>query len=235
VEYPNGYVTLDGHLPDYSFGNLHPGDTHPLVAVVKNNVGTVLSSGLLNYSSTNTGCAGVDATGVVTGVQAATCTITVTDGTHSGNMSFDVTGTTRTWTGATSTDWAAGGNWSGGLVPVATDSVTIPFGVPNYPALTAPVTVRGVTVADNATLSLGAFNLTSNANVGTGATAGGGILSTTGSLVLAGSASTVHGRIPTFLVTGDYALDGDVTAVAKGQVDLARLVSTSFNLQVVAQ
>lgn len=236
VEYPQGYVTLDGHLPGYNFGSLHPGDTHNLTAVVKNNVGTVLASGSLSFGSTNTGCATVTpGTGQVTGVQAASCSITVTDGVHSGDMQFDVTGTTRAWTGATSTDWAVGTNWGGGLVPAPVDSVTIPFGVPNYPALTGAVTVRGVTVADNATLSLAGFNLTANDNVATGPTAGSGILSTTGSLVLAGSGGTVHGRIPTFLVTGSYSLDGDTWAVAKGQVDLAQLVSTSFNLQVVSQ
>jgi hypothetical protein len=47
--------------------------------------------------------------------------------------------------------------------------------------------------------------------------------------------STVHGRIPTFLVTGLYTLDGDVTAVANAQVDLGKLVSPNFNLQVISQ
>jgi hypothetical protein len=105
--------------------------------------------------------------------------------------------------------------------------------VSNLPVLTSAVTVRGVTVADNATLSLGAFNLTANDNVATGPTAGSGILSTTGVLVLGGGpASTVHGRIPTFLVTGTYTLDGDVWAVAKGQVDLGSLISPNYTLQV---
>ena len=115
--------------------------------------------------------------------------------------------------------------------------MSIPIGVPNFPALTGAVAVRGVTVADAATLSLGAFNLTANDNVATGPTAGSGILSTTGSLVLAGTSgtSTVHGRIPTFLVTGTYTLDGDVAAIARGQVDLGKLVSPNYNLQVVSQ
>lgn len=236
VEYPNGYITLDGQLPGYSYGNLHPGDTHGLVPVVKNNVGVAIGNGQLIWNTTNGGCASVDGVGVVTGVQFATCSITVTDGTHSGDMSFDVTGTTRVWTGANSSDWNLGTNWGGGLVPATADSVTIPFGVPNYPVLANAVTVRGVTVADNATLTLGTFNLTANSNVAAGPTAGSGILSTTGSLVLGGTTgSTVQGRIPSFLVTGDYALSGDTWAVARAQVDLARLVSTSFNLQVTSQ
>jgi hypothetical protein len=234
VEYPNGYITLDGKLPGDTYGSLHPGDTHTVTAVAKNNVGTVIPGTTIVFNTTSTACATVDGTGLVTGVQSSTCSITASNGGQSGNLSFNVTGATRAWTGAVSTDWNVGGNWGAGLVPVAADSVTIPFGVANYPALTGAVSIGGVTVADNATLSLGAFNLTANANVASGAT-GGGILSTTGTLVLAGSGKTVHGRIPTFLVTGDYTLDGDVTAVARGQVDLGKLVSPSYNLLVQAQ
>jgi hypothetical protein len=90
-------------------------------------------------------------------------------------------------------------------------------------------------VADNATLSLGTFDLTANDNVATGLALGSGILSTTGRLLLAGNPSTVHGRIPTFRVSGEYTLDGDVTAVASGHVDLGKLVSPNFNLKVVSQ
>jgi hypothetical protein len=235
VEYPNGYVTLDGTLPDASYGLLHPGSTHPLVAVAKTAVGVGIPGATYTFGTTDPNCATVDPGGTVTGVRYATCSITVTSGALSGNLSFNVTGTTRSWTGVTSTDWNTATNWGGGFVPAVTDSVSIPFGVPNYPALSGAVTVRGVTVADNATLSLGSFDLTANDNVATGPTAGSGILSTTGRLVLAGSPGTVHGRIPAFLVTGDYSLDGDVTAVASGQVDLGKLVSPNFNLLVVSQ
>lgn len=238
VEYPNGYITLDGQLPGYSFGDLHPDDTHNLVPVVKSNVGNVIATGSLSWGTTNADCATVDGAGVVTGVQFATCDITVTDGTRSGSMSFDVTGTTRNWTGATSTAWDVPGNWGGGRVPVTADSVNIPFGVPNYPVLNLPaVTVRGVSVADNATLSLGANTLTANANVATGPTVGSGILATTGGLLVLGgtTGSTVRGRIPAFRVTGSYSLSGDTWAVATAQVDLALLASENYNLQVTSQ
>ena len=239
VQYPNGYITLDGNLPGSSYGYFHPGDTHPLVAVVKNAVGEVIvGAPVVVFGTTDANCATVDGGGTVTGVRYATCSINATSGALIGSMSFDVSGTTRVWTGATSTDWNVASNWGAGYVPAVADSVTIPTGVPNFPALTSAVTVRGVTVADAATLSLGAFDLTANDNVAS-APATGGILSTTGRLVLAGGTiglpSTVHGRIPTFLVTGVYNLDGDVTAVASGQVDLGMLVSPNFNLQVVSQ
>ena len=236
VEYPNGYITMDGNLPGASYGYFHPGDTHPVVAVAKTPVGTVIPGAVFVFGTTDANCATVSGTGTVTGVRYATCSITATSGAlTAGNLSFDVSGTTRSWTGATSADWNVATNWGGGFVPAAADSVTIPTGVPFFPALTSAVAVRGVTVADLATLSLGAFNLTAAANVATGPTAGSGILATTGSLVLAGSGGVVHGRIPSFLVTGDYTLDGDVSAVAKGQVDLGKLVSPSYNLQVVSQ
>jgi hypothetical protein len=236
VQYPNGYVTLDGNLPGASYGYFHPGDTHPVVAVAKTAVGNVIPGAVFVFGTTNADCATVDAGGTVTAVRYATCSITATSGALApGDLSFDVSGTTRTWTGATSADWAVASNWGGGYVPAVADSVSIPTGVPNFPALTGAVTVRGVTVADAATLSLGAFDLTANDNVATGPTGGSGILSTTGRLVLAGSGSTVHGRIPTFLVTGTYTLDGDVTAVAAGRVELGRLLSPNYNLKVVAQ
>jgi len=233
VEYPNGYVDTDGNLPGASFGALHPGDTHQIVATVKTVVG-VPTGAAVTFSATDPNCATVSPTGLVTGVRYATCAINATAGALPGSLSFDVTGTTRTWTGATSTDWNVGTNWGGDLVPAVADSVVIPV-VGNLPALTSAVTVRRVTVDNAATISLGTFDLTANDDVGTGAS--GGILSTTGRLVLAGTVDNpvVHGRIPTFLVTGTYTLDGDVVAVAAGQVDLGALVSPNFNLQVVSQ
>jgi hypothetical protein len=234
VEYPNGYVDMDGQLPGASFGALHPGDTHQIVATAKTAVG-VPTGAAVTFSATDPTCATVSPTGLVTGVQYATCAINATSGALAGDLSFDVTGTERSWTGATSADWNVGSNWAGGLVPATADSVNIPFGVPNYPALSGAVTVMRVLVADNATLSLGAFNLTANEDVGTGSTGGSGILATGGVLVLNGAGCTLHGRIPAFLVTNEIVLDGDVVAVAPGQVDLGNVVNTGFNLQVVSQ
>lgn len=234
VEYPTGYITLNGELPGYDFGALHPSTPQALTAVVKNAVGVPVG-GTVTFGTTDPDCATVNGTGTVTGVRAGTCSITATSGAYSGDMVFDVTGTTRTWNGSVSTDWAAGANWNGGYSPATVDSVVIPTGVPNFPALTAATGIGGVTVADGATLSLGAFDLTAGADVATGYTAGSGILGTTGVLALAGSGETVLGRVPMLRVTGDYALAGDLHVVAPGRVISGRLRTTGYLWRTVSQ
>lgn len=234
VQFPTGYITLDGKLPGRSYGSMHPSSPHGLTAVIKNAVGTVMP-GTVTFGTTDPDCATVDATGMVTGMRAGTCSITATSGAYGGALVFDITGTTRTWNGSLSTDWATGGNWDGGYVPVAVDSVVIPTGVPNFPALGAPTSIGGVTVADGATLSLGAQDLTASADVATGYTAGSGILGTTGQLVLAGTGEAVRGRVPNLRVTGTYAMDGDLHVVAPGRVVSGRLGNVGFLFRTVSQ
>jgi hypothetical protein len=234
VEYPDGYITLDGQLPEYDYGALHPTAPHALTAVVKNAFGTTIP-GTVTFGTTDPLCATVSPTGTVTGVRAATCSITATSGIYAGEMVFDVTGMTRTWNGSVSTDWSVGGNWDLGVAPAAVDSVTIPFGTPNYPALVAATSIGGVTVADAATLSLGAFDLTAGANVATGYTAGSGIVGTTGVLQLAGTGETVLGRVPSLRVTGTYELAGDLHVLAPGRVLAGNLRNVSYLMKVVSQ
>jgi hypothetical protein len=232
VEYPVGYITLDGQLPGYSYGYLHPGDTHPLAAVVKSAVGTVIP-GVVTFGTTDAGCATVDGPGTVTGVQSATCSITATSGTLTGSMSFDVAGSTRTWTGAVSNVWNLPGNWGQGRVPATADSVSIPFPSTNYPVLTTPVTISNVTVADQATLDVATFVLSSTGDVATGSTAGSGILASgSGQVTLTGTSKLVHGRFPTTLVTGTYALDGSYSGIAPQTVDAGTLTSDRYDLNL---
>jgi hypothetical protein len=213
VQYPNGYVTLDGQLPGASYGALHPGSTHGLTAVVKSPVGKVLA-GTVTFGSTNANCASVDGSGTVTGVAYATCSITATSGALSGSMSFSVTGATRSWNGSASTDWFTAANWDGGLVPATADSVTIPGSAPHQPLLTAGVTVGGVTVQNGATVDVGAFDLTANADV---LTTGTGQITGTGNVVLAGT-GTVGGIVGHPAVTGSYSLSADLTSTAPVQM-----------------
>jgi hypothetical protein len=95
--------------------------------------------------------------------------------------------------------------------------------------LAANVTVMGVTVEDVAIIGMNAFDLTANANVSAGLT--GGITSTTGRLILGGTAMTVQGRLPRLRVTGTYSLSANVTARAPVEVAAGRLTSSTYRLQ----
>lgn len=150
---------------------------------------------------------------------------------NEGLRSLPVAGVTRTWTaGAGTTDWNTNGNWSPAAVPMTLDSVVVPAGTPQYPLLVSNRQVAGVTVAEGATLGLGAFDLTASANVLAGTT--GGVTGTTGRLVLVGTAATLQGRVPRLRVTGTYSMTGNVTAKATVQVDAGRLTDGLFRLQV---
>ena len=232
VEYPTGYITLNGELPGYAYGNLHPSTPAALTAAVKNAVGQVVP-GTVTFGTTDAGCAAVSAGGVVTGVQAGTCAITATAGARTGEMVFDVTGMTRTWNGSASADWSAGANWDLGLAPVAADSATIPAGTPFNPALTAASAIGGVTVADVATLTLGSFNLTVGADLVTGAT--GGIVAGGAGVVDLNGTGTARGRVPSLWVTGDYALSGDLLVVAPQSIRAGRMNNPAYQLRIVAQ
>jgi hypothetical protein len=231
VEYPVGYITLDGELPGYDFGPMHPTTPHAMTAVVKNALGEPIA-GTVTFGTTDATCATVDGGGTVTGVRAGTCSITATSGALSGEMTYLVTGMTRTWNGSVSTDWATGGNWDLGVVPAGVDSVTIPD-VANDPALSAATAIGGVTVADGATLNVGAFNLTMGANLVTGTT-GGVIAGGAGVLDLNGT-GTARGRVPSLWVTGTYALSGDLLVVAPQSIRAGRMNNPSYQLRIVSQ
>ncbi|HEU4882185.1 MAG TPA: Ig-like domain-containing protein [Longimicrobium sp.] len=231
VEYPVGYITLDGQLPTYDFGPIHPTTPHPMTAVVKNALGEVVG-GTVTFGTSDPTVGTVSPAGVMTGVRAGTCTITATSGAVTGEMTYLVTGMTRTWNGSASTDWATPGNWDLGVVPASVDSVTIPD-VANDPVLAAATAIGGVTVADGATLNLGAFNLTMGANLVTGTT-GGVIASGAGVLDLNGT-GTAHGRVPSLWVTGTYALDGDLLVVAPQSIRAGRMNNPAYQLRIVAQ
>jgi len=234
VQYPSGYITLDGHLPGASFGSLPPGTSYQPAVVVKTAVGDSVPGAVVTFASSDPDCATVDGAGVVTAVRYGTCTLTATSGARSGSLAFSVTGTTRNWTGAVSADWNAGSNWAGGVVPAAADSVAIPTGVANYPVLSSAVTVANVAVADGATLDLGSFDLTVYGDVGTGPTAGSGIVASgTGTVFLAGFVSTLHGRFPRTTVTGTYSLDGAYWGAAPETVDGGEISVTGFEMIIV--
>lgn len=236
VEYPDGYVELDGQLPGSAGPTLHPGEAHPLAAVVRTAVGAPVPGATVAFATADPLCATVSPTGVVTGVRAATCAITATSTIGvtpvAGGLDFGVLGTIRLWEGDVSSDWADGANWQGGLTPAAVDSAQIPVVAgPNvYPVLTADVPIGGVYVDDGANLSVAGFLLTVSADVQTGTTPGGGIVGTTGRVVLDGPGGTVRGRLPDVEVTGTYALSGDLYVGSPLEVLLEMLTNDGFLL-----
>lgn len=54
-----------------------------------------------------------------------------------------------TWNGSASTDWNNAANWTGGL-PTATDDVTIPIGLTNYPVLAANASIKSIFLVNTA-------------------------------------------------------------------------------------
>jgi len=234
VEFPAGYVEINGQLPGASFGNLHPGVSTALTGVVKNQLGIVIPGAVITWGTTDANQASVDASGNVTGVRYGNPAITATSMGLNGSMLFDITGTARNWTGAVSSNWETGGNWAGGCTPALVDTANIPVAVPNFPALTVAAAIGGITVADLATLNLGGFDMTLTSLAATGQTAGSGVLGTTGTLILSGN-STVIGRYSLLNVTGSYNTTGAVSAVAPLNVT-AGLLQTDLNLiQIDAQ
>lgn len=235
VQFPNGYIEINGQLPGAHAGLLHPGSTSPLTAVVKNQLGIVQPGAVVTWGTTDPNQASVDGGGVVTGVRYGSPVITATSGGLNGSISFDVTGTVRNWTGAVSSDWEVGGNWGGGYTPALVDTANIPAAVSNFPALTVSVSIGALAIEDAATLSLGAFDLQLSNNAATGQ-GSGGVTGTTGTLILAGNAgSTVGGRFSLVKVTGDYTQNADVRVTAPILIPAGRLFSPGYLTWILAQ
>jgi hypothetical protein len=230
VPYPNGWVEI---YPESMM--LRPFTQMQVTGVVVNAVGlSVPGSPTITWSSPDPLVAEIDVnTGVVTPLRAGTIALMATSGSITGTAPLNVTGTTRIWEGDVSTIWEDGGNWTGGVAPVALDSVLIPVVATQYPSLVQNVQIAGVQVNDGASIFQNAFDLTASANVSTGLT--GGISSTTGRLVLSGIAKTVQGVLPTMRVTGTYSLSANITTRAPLRVELGRLTNDKFRIQAVSQ
>ncbi|SHJ62337.1 Por secretion system C-terminal sorting domain-containing protein [Hymenobacter daecheongensis DSM 21074] len=108
------------------------------------------------------------------------------------NLPCPLTGQTYTfvpgnvWTGAAGNAWNVAGNWSNGVVPTATDDVSIPAGAANFPVLTTAASATNLTVANGASMTIGSggtLQLSGNfANSGTA--------TLSGTVALVGSAAT---------------------------------------------
>ena len=76
----------------------------------------------------------------------------------SNSITINGPGASRTWTGATDSNWYNGGNWSGGVIPDRFTSVTIPSGAPNALSLTSDASVYDITINPSATFTISGSN-----------------------------------------------------------------------------
>lgn len=226
VRFPDGWVEITGPAA------LQPPATQALTATVRTVVGTPVPGAVVTWGTSDAATATMDpVSGQLAAVRAGAVTVTATSGTRSGTLAVQVTGVTRSWSGGAGTpDWGTLGNWALGVVPAAVDSVLVPGGLAVYPALAQATAIGGVLVQDAASLGVGPFDLVADADVRTLGT--GIITGTTGRVVLAGSAGTVAGSLPRVLVTGRYALSGDVLSTAPLEVDSGAVDDAAFQLLI---
>jgi hypothetical protein len=235
VQYPDGYIEINGKLPGATFGNLQPGASTALVAQVDNQLSEPIPGApAVTWGISDPTIASIDGSGNVTGIRSGTVVVTATSMGLNGSIIVNITGTSITWTGAVSSDWENPGNWAGGVKPSSADTAVIPVGVPNYPALTVSEVAGGIQVADLATLNLAAFDLTLTSLASTGQTAGSGVLGTTGTLILSGS-GPVNGQFSLLNVTGSYTTANTVTAVAPLNITSGLLQTDANLIEINAQ
>ncbi len=92
------------------------------------------------------------------------------------------------WAGTTSSAWTTATNWSGGVVPTASDDVSIPSAVPNYPLVTSTVACTKLTIQSGATLNIGDNGVINKS----------GSFTNNGTVRLAGTTSQ---SVPSFMTT----------------------------------
>ncbi|HKP76372.1 MAG TPA: hypothetical protein VJT67_12665 [Longimicrobiaceae bacterium] len=117
----------------------------------------------------------------------------------------------KVWTGATSTAWATGSNWQGGVVPDSASSVSIPADsllAPGHfqPALSASVMIADLRVGYASSVTLNNNTLTAWGNVDAIGTITGGTLR------MRGTGAYLGGSVNALEVTGSAQLQRATTA-----------------------
>ena len=145
-----------------------------------------------------------------------TNTLTATSGTLAGSpVIFTATGTPLTgpltWTGAAADgNWNNAVNWSGGVIPGATDDALIPAGTPADPALSGSISLHNLTVSSGATLTSADYTINLSGNLDALGTIQGCC-----QLNLTGPAVTARGNLVDFtlaIAAGSVVtLNGDLT------------------------
>jgi hypothetical protein len=171
----NQTAAAGGALPQPLVVEVRAADALP-VAGVKVAFATSDPGASVDSATATTDANGVARTHAVLGPTAGPQSFTASvPGTST--VTFTATATaapTPTWTGAVSTDWHNPNNWNLGFVPGVSDSVTIPAGPANQPALTTSGATVGALRVDGA-LTLSTFGMIASGNVrGVGSILSGG-------------------------------------------------------------
>lgn len=230
VQYPDGFIVVSGNQ------NVKSGLERTYTARILSAVGNE-EPGTVTWSSAHQGVlATIDAsTGVLHGYRAGQTTVTATAGVRSGTLGVTVAPIRRTWTGAVSSAYQDGRNWSvDDVEPQPTDTIVIPatdVASGLYPVLAQNENVAGIEVFKNS-VSLGAFILTATGDVMSEVLTNAAITSTSGRLVLAGTTRTVRGNVPRLRVTGRYSLSGNLNISQTLQVVSGQLRDASFRIRI---
>ena len=143
-------ITLFGGSVDYTFTSANSGTNSSPIGLITVNPAT---PGSVSFSPVVAGTYNY----IVTVKDGANCTA-------SAPITLTAENVGR-WVGGTSTDYSNAANWNCGVIPGASDDITVPAGRANYPALTTAATVTNLTIAANAKLNVvnpGSITLTGN-------------------------------------------------------------------------
>ena len=234
VPRPTGYVDIMGNF------TVRAGEERTYAAVPRNALGVqdALPVPVVFASADTTLAAPIPGTGRMHGMRGGTTLVQAfaADG-RTGKAQITVRPRRRIWMGTTSTDWHTGTNWyPDNVVPTAVDTAvfsdTINTVANRYPALVQNTQIGGLEV-QKGVVALGAFNLTATGAVFTDPVTLGSITSSSGRLVLSGTAQTVRGTVPRLLVNGVYSLSGNLLVNQQIRVQGGRLRNQAFRVRVV--
>jgi hypothetical protein len=127
------------------------------------------------------------------------------------------------WTGASDTSWVRTSNWCNNTIPLGTNHVLIPSGVPNYPSISSGANCADLAIDNGATVIM---NSGSTININGIMTCAGTFNARSGTVNLnkASGVPAVTFNILKLMDVGNYNLLGNVTVKSTFQVNTATTV-----------
>jgi len=145
-----------------------------------------------SWSSSNAGIATVDSLGniggMAQGLDTITYSVTNSCGTTAASLGIMVS-SNDIWTGAVSSTWRTGSNWSCGIMPTASMSAIIPGGVSMMPVIDSSLSyiIDSINIASGDTVTINSLSSLTIA----GTVVNEGVVSGAGTLTIAGTAVQV--------------------------------------------